>query len=287
VGVPLLTLLAARTDPEPAELSTSRMSARALTFWAVLAAYLVLTLCVIFKSPVLSLDKALVDLHLKSSYPQFRHAVEDYVVLGQRGPATLLTLPFFFWVAWRKRSTSPIISLLSALLLLNVSVGLVKLAIGRVGPFYHDEVHQIFAGGDIYPSGHVSNAVVLYGLIAWLAPGFRRTIVVLAVIFSITVGLGTVYQRTHWFSDVVGGWFAGSLVLLSLPTLLPYAQRLADAVTGFVDRQYRKVQDVPPPFPVIRPVQRKLTPVSAAAFAHSWPAMVPSREALEDPTRLG
>jgi membrane-associated phospholipid phosphatase len=263
------------------------MSARAATFWTVLAAYLVLTICVIVKSPVLTLDKTIVDLHLQGNYPGYRRAVEDYVLLGQRGPATLLSLPFFFWIAWRRRSTAPIVHLLTALVLLNASVGVVKYATGRLGPFYHAPVHDVFAGGDIYPSGHVSNAVVLYGLIAWLAPRFRKTLVTLAVLISVTVGLGTVYLRTHWFSDIVGGWFAGSLVLLSLPTVLPHAQRWADAVTGWVDRRWTATRDLPPPLPVVRTVQPKSTPVSSVARSHSLLATVPSREAFDEPTRLG
>ena len=56
----------------------------------------------------------------------------------------------------------------TALVLLNVSVGVVKYAIGRLGPMHgtDSDVHDIFAGGNIYPSGHVSTAVVLYGLLA-------------------------------------------------------------------------------------------------------------------------
>jgi membrane-associated phospholipid phosphatase len=262
------------------------MSARAVTFWAVLAAYLALTLSVIIKSPVLTLDKAIVNLHLQASFPGYRRAIGDYVMLGQRGPATVTFLPFFLWSAWRQRSTRPIVMLLTALVVLNLSVGVVKYATGRMGPFHHAGVHDIFAGGDIYPSGHVSNAVVLYGLVAWLVPRFRKTAVTLAVVISVTVGLGTIYLRTHWFSDVVGGWLAGSLVLLTLPTVLPYTQRWCDAVTDWVDRRWTATREIstvsipPPP-------QRKSTPVSSVASSHSFAATVSSREALDDPTSLG
>ena len=76
----------------------------------------------------------------------------------------------------------------------------VKLATGRVGPRQTHNTHDILAGGDIYPSGHVSNAVVLYGLIALIAITYRKLAVSAAVFLSVTVGLGTVYLDTHWFS---------------------------------------------------------------------------------------
>jgi membrane-associated phospholipid phosphatase len=286
VGLPLLAL---RADSVSARRSTFRVSARALTFWAVLGAYLTLTLMVIFDSPVLSLDQAILNLHLQANHPGYRHGIEDFVMLGQRGPATLLFLPFFFWAVWRERSNRPLVQLVTALVLLNVSVGVVKYATGRVGPFYHANVHDVFAGGNIYPSGHVSNAVVLYGLIAWLTPRFRKALVTLAVVLCITIGLGTIYLRTHWFSDVIGGWLAGSLVLLSLPTVLPTTQRWADAATAWLQAKWTawRANRLPVAVPVHRPVQRKSTPVSSVACSHSLAATTGSRDALDDPTRSG
>jgi hypothetical protein len=43
------------------------------------------------------------------------------------------------------------------------------------------------------------------------------------------VGLCTVYLDTHWVSDVLGGWIAGVLVLIALPWVMPYSERLASA----------------------------------------------------------
>lgn len=210
---------------------------RVLLLAAVLVVYLVLTLGIIFRSPILTLDTHLAHMHFRHRYPQWRPVIFYYVMLGQRGPATLLFLPYFLWTAWRRRSTTPIVMLVTALVLLNLSVGVVKYAVGRLGPRANEATHgaiagahQIFAGGDIYPSGHVSNTVVLYGLIAMLVTQRRRIVAWAAVLLSVTVGLGTVYLDTHWFSDVIGGWLAGLLVLIALPWALPAPQRWADAI---------------------------------------------------------
>jgi membrane-associated phospholipid phosphatase len=208
----------------------------------------------------------------------------------------LAALPFFFWVAWRRRSTAPLVMLVAALVLLNLTVGVVKYAIGRVGPAHINDVHMIFAGGNIYPSGHVSNTVVLYGLIAWLTPRFRKTIIAVAVLLCVSVGIGTIYLRTHWFSDVIGGWFAGGLVLLALPTVMPAAQRCVDSAIAWARSRFARDAEVAMPVPRIVPhappiaprlIHRSSTPVSSAARSHSFAATSTSFDALDEPTRLG
>ena len=73
---------------------------------------------------------------------------------------------------------------------------------------------------------------MLYGLVAWIAVKYRKTLIAAAVFLSVTVGLGTVYMNTHWFSDVVGGWIAGGLVLLALPWVMPTVERWAESALG-------------------------------------------------------
>jgi membrane-associated phospholipid phosphatase len=231
VGLPVTQLPAAPTESSRVCVPRRAASLREFTFGALVLAYALLTIgVVVYPSPVLDLDTYWLGLHLWGNHPQYHDFVYYYVILGQRGPATLAFLPVFLWVAWRKRTAEPLLMLGTALVMLNVSVGVVKYAIGRVGPRHSSDVHQVFAGGSLFPSGHVANAVVLYGLLVWILPGQRRWLTPLSVLLCATVGIGTIYLRTHWFSDVVGGWLAGALVLLSLPTALPYARRWTDQV---------------------------------------------------------
>lgn len=219
------------------------VSPRVGLFVLVLFAYLVLILGVVHWSPFLTIDRDVFHLDLVQHFPGWFYPLHTYVMLGQRAPATLVALPWFMWRAWKSQSPRPLLMLGTALVVLNLSVGVVKLAVGRLGPHATPKVHAVFEGGDIFPSGHVSNAVVLYGLIAMLAVSYRRAVIALAVLISFTVGLSTVYLDTHWVSDVFGGWIAGALVLIALPWVMPYVERIADPAIRWGHRRLRRVMD--------------------------------------------
>jgi membrane-associated phospholipid phosphatase len=235
-----------RTTSAPAHRAQrKRLSARAITFWVVLGVYALLTIGVLFHSPLLTLDQDVFRLDLRQRHPEWFYPIHTFVMLGQRGPATLVALPWFAWRAWKSRSPRPFIMLGAALVLLNLSVGFVKVATGRLGPSATHHAYSVFEGGDIYPSGHVSNAVVLYGVIAMLAVGYRWAVAAAAVAISLAIGLSTIYLDTHWLTDVLGGWLAGSLVLLMLPVVMPYAEWLYDVLAQKARRAWTAVRPRP------------------------------------------
>jgi membrane-associated phospholipid phosphatase len=123
--------------------------------------------------------------------------------------------------------------------MLNVTVGTVKLATGRLGPALTTKPRAVFDGGDIFPSGHTSNAVVIFGVLAMVAFEHRRAWIALAVFVSTTVGLSTIFLDTHWVTDVLGGWLAGALVLLALPATYALIERWAFRVILAVTEWFR------------------------------------------------
>ncbi len=209
------------------------MRGRSRAYWVLLgtltAVYLALTVAVVTGSPLDIVDRAVARMDFVRHLPDLHPWVATYVIAGQRAPSAAVAAAWLAWRSWRTRSLRPVVVLVSALLLLNVSVGAVKLATGRLGPQLTTHARAVFAGGDIFPSGHASNAVVVFGLLAWLATRHRRAGALLAVVGAGSVGLATIFLDTHWVTDVVGGWLAGALVLLVLPLLEPLHRRVAGA----------------------------------------------------------
>lgn len=162
-------------------------------------------------------------------WPEIHTFLDYFVVLGQRGPTAVAVAAWLGWCSYRRRTLRPLLVLGTSLLLLNATVGAAKIGMGRLGPHYATVIgsNEMFAGGDIFPSGHTANAVVTWGVLAYLAttPRARRIASVAAALLALGVGMTTVYLGTHWMSDVTLGWTAGLLVLLALPWFEPLMTR--------------------------------------------------------------
>lgn len=208
--------------------------------WATLGFYAAIVAAVWSTSWLVSLDWQVMLFRPYKQWPGLHAFLDYFVVLGQRGPTAVLIAAWLVWRCWRQRTLRPLLVMASALLLLNVSVGAAKLGMGREGPHYANVIgsNEMFLTGDIFPSGHTANAVVTWGILAYLAttPGARRTLSVIASVFALGVGTTTVYLGTHWVSDVLLGWAAGLLVLLALPWCEPLIARVEGRLFTLRDR---------------------------------------------------
>lgn len=202
---------------------------RVWLFGLTLAVYVAIVVGVLTTSKLVTLDWQVMLWRPYKQWPQIHAFLDYFVVLGQRGPTAVMVLAWLGWRAWRHRTLHPLLVLGTSLLLLNITVGAVKYGLGRLGPHYATTVGsaEMFAGGDIFPSGHTANAVVTWGVLAYLAttPRARRLGSVISALLALGVGATTVYLGTHWVSDVLLGWAAGLLILLALPWFEPAMAR--------------------------------------------------------------
>ncbi|GAA2981300.1 phosphatase PAP2 family protein [Streptomyces fulvorobeus] len=230
-------------EPEPPKIEIPRMSRhRIALFGGTLAFYLAIVVAVLVSSWLVALDWKVMLFRPYQQWPELHAFLDYYVVLGQRGPTAVMVACWLGWRSWRQHTLRPLLTLGTSLLLLNVTVGAVKLGLGRLGPHYATQIGsaEMFAGGDIFPSGHTANAVVTWGILAYLAttPRARRYLSALSATVSLGVGLTTVYIGTHWLSDVLLGWAAGLLIMLGLPWFEPVITR-AEAWIFAVREQWR------------------------------------------------
>ena len=129
--------------------------------------------------------------------------------------ATVLILAYKF-KTWR-----PLNLAVLSLLALNFVVGVFKLFLGRTKP--RDGFDLLHAGGMSYPSGHASNAVLSWGILAYLIYRYAkidryqgRLASAAVATISLTICLVSLIRHTHWFTDLLGGLFIGSALLVAV-----------------------------------------------------------------------
>jgi membrane-associated phospholipid phosphatase len=139
------------------------------------------------------------------------------------GAALLVTV---LWACGRARSPRPALGTAVAVVGTALTVGVLKVAIGRTAP--GAATSDVLAGGRSYPSGHAATASVCLLLMAYLVAldvrgRWRRGAVVVASVLSVVVAWATVALGFHWVSDVVGGllvaaaWASGVRWWLAAP----------------------------------------------------------------------
>jgi membrane-associated phospholipid phosphatase len=136
--------------------------------------------------------------------------------LGQGGWLTggcgLLAL----YLAWRRRSLWPLGLVVAAFILTFGTLTPLKDWAERAAPHTFELAHpeRFGSGGVSYPSGHLVNAIVWYGVLALLLTPWlpERARLALRVVPPAVLCLTTVYLGYHWLTDTVAGLLLGLLL---------------------------------------------------------------------------
>jgi len=141
--------------------------------------------------------------------------------LGLRWLTATVLLVAAAYIAYKFKTWRPLNLAVLSLLVLNFVVGVFKLFLGRTKP--RDGIDLIHAGGMSYPSGHASNAVLSWGILAYLIYRYAkvdryqgRLASAGVVTISLTICIVSLIRHTHWFTDLLGGLFIGSALLVAV-----------------------------------------------------------------------
>ena len=141
--------------------------------------------------------------------------------LGLRGLTSTVLIIAASFIAYKFKTWRPLNLAFLSLILLNLVVGTSKLVLGRTKP--RDGFDLLHAGGMSYPSGHASNAVLSWGILAYLIYRYAkvdryqgRLASAGVVAISLTVCVVSLIRHTHWFTDLLGGLFIGSALLVAV-----------------------------------------------------------------------
>jgi membrane-associated phospholipid phosphatase len=181
--------------------------------------FIVVTQQVITNGPLIALDARIANAG-RTDFPSWI----DFILmriddLGLRGLTATALMIAAIYIARRFKTWRPLNLAILSLIALNLTVGLAKLLIGRTKPKLN--VDLIYAGGLSYPSGHASNALLSWGVLAYLiyryahVDRYRGRLASTGVaLISLSVCVVSLFRNTHWLSDLVGGLFIGAALLV-------------------------------------------------------------------------
>ena len=181
--------------------------------------FLLVTQQVISNGPLIHLDAKIFNAqrpHLTKLEKLILLRIDN---LGLRGVTATILLIIAFLIARRFKSWRPLNLSILAVLTLNLVVGLAKLGVGRTKPKLN--VDLVYAGGLSYPSGHASNAILTWGVLAYILYRYSHpdawhplAMGVVAGAFTFGVCIVSAFRNTHWLSDLLGGLFIGGALLV-------------------------------------------------------------------------
>jgi membrane-associated phospholipid phosphatase len=219
----------------------------------LLVAFAALTFAAI--GPLSSLDVALNGPRRLAPWRDELRAIDR---IGQRAVCLPLLAVVAVVLAVRTRRLRPVTVAAVGVVSLNLTMLILKFSLGRGLPQLEDPA--FFKGGDIYPSGHAGNVVLVYGLIVYLLIRYGslrmrvRPWLVVAALSVIMVGT-SLALRWHWFTDLIGGLMVGAAVLLMTCTvdqMIP-----SGSASGPSGRRRAEVLDSPSAASDRAPAQRR------------------------------
>ena len=137
--------------------------------------------------------------------------------LGGRGFILIVLTGLVGYLCWTRRTLVPLLRVLLALALLTAVVYGFKYGTGRTAPAYPGSFFH--RDGESYPSGHVANAVLMWGVARWQAVEFglparvQRALRWLSLLGPVATAVAMVSLDFHWVTDAVVGAAVGILLL--------------------------------------------------------------------------
>jgi membrane-associated phospholipid phosphatase len=200
----------------------------------LVAAFVALTVALI-NGHLLGTDQRVADWAFAHQPAPIYWTARVFNYLGQGGQVLMpVAIILTAWLAWRTRSVRAVLPFAAAFVLTYITIGPLKIWAGRAAPAFDGPDKTImfnpYASGAkamSYPSGHMGNSLVWYGVIALLVaallgrPLTVRESVGIRVLPVAILFVTTIYTGFHWLTDSVAGVLLG-LFLTRLIDRIPW-----------------------------------------------------------------
>jgi hypothetical protein len=178
--------------------------------------FALITILLAAKTPLLHVDTAVRDF-VDAHRPKWADTtLRAFNRLGQGGQVlTPLAVIVALLMARARHTVRPFLLVVGAFVITYVTIGPLKLWTDRTAPSDHKvpnpELLFHYDPGLSYPSGHVVNAIVWYGVLATLLTGVLGPRVVTAIRYTVPLVLvfTTTWLSFHWITDGLAALLLG------------------------------------------------------------------------------
>jgi undecaprenyl-diphosphatase len=161
----------------------------------------------------------------KAFYSLHDHMIGNVIIqVGKLGSTIgIITILFLFMIIFaikEKGFVSAFILFLSVLVG-NIGNKILKAIFERERPSFVNHMEDGFS----FPSGHVMVGLLLFGMIAYFIikaiqnKRTKQTILAGTCLLLILIGFSRLLEGEHYFTDVIGGFIAGCLLLIGMVSL--------------------------------------------------------------------
>ncbi|MEE6450837.1 phosphatase PAP2 family protein [Gottfriedia acidiceleris] len=132
--------------------------------------------------------------------------------LGSSVFIILLSISILYFLYKVLDHRSELILFIAALIGSNILCIFLKLFFHRTRPDLH---RLIEISGFSFPSGHATNAMTVYGILAFIlwrnirTKSGRSLLIFISLIMILLIGISRIYLGVHFPSDVIAGYFTG------------------------------------------------------------------------------
>ena len=183
-------------------------------------AFILVTLDIIFEGLLWRIDQFVADIERPTLTGFNEFLILRLDDLGLRGVTATILILAAALIGRRFSSWRPLNLSVLSLIFLNLFVGAAKIGFGRCKAREDFDI-CLFTDGMAYPSGHTANALVTWGLLAYII--FRYThrdpfeglrLYWVVGVMTVAVCFASLIRNTHWFTDLLGGIFLGGAILV-------------------------------------------------------------------------
>lgn len=160
-----------------------------------------------------ALDSLVAHFFLSLRTPLLTQAFELITMLG--APLTTTIITIIVATIIYKKHRAYIIPLLTTAIGAGLTIYTTKIFFHRLRPLDALITEKSFS----FPSGHALISIALYGLITYIIyrnyqkKSQKITIASIGTLLILLIGISRLYLGVHYFSDVIGGYFIGSIWL--------------------------------------------------------------------------